>query len=89
MRKLGMMLVATVSLSGCVLPQLEEEDPTLLKNISPEALAALPQGVDPHFLIRDANGCYGLALEAVPEEQVLTGIALLDANGQQICDAPT
>lgn len=49
-------------------------------------LAALPEGVDPGFLIKDSNGCYGIVIELAPEGQPQTGPALLDANGQQVCD---
>ncbi len=57
--------------------------PTGLSNIAPAALAALPQGIDSSFLIRDNNGCYGLAVERTEPQ---TGVALLDATGKQVCD---
>jgi len=58
--------------------------PSGLSNVSPAAIAALPPGIDQTFLIRDGNGCYGLAVEQTEPQ---TGVALLDADGRQVCDA--
>lgn len=55
--------------------------------VSPAALAALPEGVDPGFLIKDSNGCYGIVIEVAPEGTPASGPALLDADGVQVCDA--
>jgi len=57
--------------------------PQGLRNVSPAAIAALPPGIDSTFLIRDDNGCYGLAVEQTEPQ---TGVALLGADGRQVCD---
>ena len=38
----------------------------------------------PAMLIRDGNGCYGLAIEAT---EPVAGIPLRGADGAQVCDA--
>lgn len=73
-----------LAIAACEPVQTDEAGVPLLNDISPEALAALPAGVPPSLLIRDANGCYGIAIEKT-EPQI--GAALLDANRQPICDA--
>ncbi len=75
--------LAMAALAGCEMPNATDET-GLLRNISPQALAALPSGIDPRFLIRDGNGCYGVALEVTEPP---SGIALMDAAGQPVCDA--
>ncbi|WP_226782680.1 hypothetical protein [Oceaniglobus trochenteri] len=71
-----------LALAGCV-----ETGPAVgpqgLRDVSPAALAALPPGIDQSFLIRDSNGCYGLAVEKTEPQR---GVALLDASGKQVCD---
>ena len=75
-------VVGLAGLAACV-PMTDEAGVPLLANISPRALAALPEGVPPSLLIRDRNGCYGIAIE-VTEPQV--GAPLTDENQQLICD---
>ncbi|WOI55276.1 hypothetical protein [Palleronia sp. LCG004] len=75
-----MIALVTAAPASCMMP---EEEPGRVRDVSPAALAALPQGVDPAFLIRDENGCYGVALEA---SEAPNGPPLRDATGQQVCD---
>ncbi|WP_102107132.1 hypothetical protein [Oceaniglobus roseus] len=65
---------ALLGLAACVQPPAGP---------SPAAIAALPPGVDKSFLIKDANGCYGIGIE---QSEPQTGVALLDATGKQVCD---
>ncbi|WP_425093236.1 hypothetical protein [Tropicimonas sp. S265A] len=77
------LLLTPLILAACE-PQLTDDvGVPLLDDISPAALAALPDGVPPSLLIRDGNGCYGIAIEKTEPQ---TGAALLDANRQPICD---
>lgn len=79
-----MIVIASVlALGACEMTTPEDDSPGL-RNVSPAAIAALPAGIDSSFLIRDANGCYGIAVEQTEPQ---TGIALLGADGQQVCDA--
>ncbi|MDJ0860177.1 MAG: hypothetical protein QNI90_13175 [Dinoroseobacter sp.] len=80
--KKGLILLGFV-LMACEPVQTDEAGVPLLDDISPKALEALPAGVPPSLLIRDANGCYGIAIEKT-EPQI--GAALLDENRQPICD---
>lgn len=80
--KKGLLLLC-LSVMACEPMQTDEAGVPLLDDISPEALAALPEGVPPSLLIRDAQGCYGIAIEKTDPQ---TGAALLDANRQPICD---
>lgn len=75
-------LVVGLVLAGCE-PLTDEAGVPLLEDISPRALAALPEGVPPSLLIRDGNGCYGIAIEATEPQ---TGAPLMDENQQLICD---
>lgn len=77
-------MIAGLALAACEPVQTDEAGVPLLNNISPEALAALPAGVPPSLLIRDGNGCYGIAIEKTEPQ---TGAALMNANRQPICDA--
>ncbi|SEN86226.1 hypothetical protein SAMN04488011_10731 [Palleronia pelagia] len=77
-RRQLILVAALVALTGCV-----EATGGRSAQPSAAALAALPQGMNPGFLIRDSNGCWGLALEA---SATPTGIPLRDATGQQVCD---
>ncbi|WP_145953369.1 hypothetical protein [Oceaniglobus indicus] len=67
-------VMAGLALAGCV---------QTTSGPSAAAIAALPPGVDPSFLIKDGNGCYGIGIEATEPQ---TGVALVDATGQQVCD---
>ncbi len=81
--KFLMIGVGLSALAGCA-EMGEGIGPQGLRNVSPEALAALPPGIDQSFLIRDSNDCYGIAVEATEPQ---TGVALLGADGTQVCDA--
>lgn len=81
MKRFG-AVVCVLALPACE-PLTDEAGVPLLEDISPRALAALPEGVPPSLLIRDANGCYGIAIEATEPQ---TGAPLLDADRQLICD---
>lgn len=78
------LLLLGFAVMACEPVQTDEAGVPLLDDISPQALAALPEGVPPSLLIRDANGCYGIAIEKT-EPQI--GAALLDENRQPICDS--
>lgn len=79
----ALVIMAFAAAPGaCELADPGDQTPGL-KNISPAAMAALPRGVDPSFLIRGGDGCYGLGIEATEPQ---TGVALLDASGNQVCD---
>jgi len=78
------ILMLPFAVAACE-PVTDEAGVPLLEDISPRALAALPEGVPPSLLIRDANGCYGVAIEKT-EPQV--GAPLIDENRQPICDTP-
>jgi hypothetical protein len=78
----GVALAVALALAACA-PVTDEAGVPLLTDISPRALAALPEGVPPSLLIRDRNGCYGIAIE-LTEPQV--GAPLMDADQQLICD---
>ena len=82
MRNGSIGLSALLLLGACVLSEYDEDG--RLRNVSPAAFAALPQGIDPAFLIRDENGCYGVILE---QGETAQGIALLDKQGIPVCDA--
>ncbi|WP_424971488.1 hypothetical protein [Dinoroseobacter sp. S76] len=72
----------SLGLAACE-PLTDEAGVPLLEDISPRALAALPDGVPASLLIRDKNGCYGIAIEATEPQ---TGAPLMDADQQLICD---
>lgn len=78
-----MRLYATLAvvaiLSGCIFSEYDEDG--RLRNISPEAMAALPEGMDPGFLARDEADCYVLAIDASG-----TGVPLRNDAGAPICD---
>ncbi|EKE45522.1 hypothetical protein OCGS_0612 [Oceaniovalibus guishaninsula JLT2003] len=50
---------------------------------SPAALAALPAGMNPDFLIKGGDGCYLIALE---QGDPPMGVPLLNSAGVQVCD---
>lgn len=81
MKTMMALALVTAAPSNCLMPNVDEEGRLL--NISPAALAALPPGVDPAFLIRDENGCYGIQIEVTDPP---SGPALLDKNGNAVCD---
>lgn len=76
-----LIILAAALPASCAMSERTEDG--RLKAISPAALAALPEGVDPGFLIRDRNGCYGISIEKTDPP---SGLALRDANGTHICD---
>ncbi|WP_375261635.1 hypothetical protein [Palleronia sp.] len=90
MKNIVLCLAAVAGLAGCVvepgaLAGTDEPDRTsnVPRDVSPAALAALPRGISPEFLIKDASGCYGVALEA---SEPLRGVPLLNDAGLQVCD---
>lgn len=76
----GFLAIGT--LAGCIFSEYDEEG--RLRYISPAAMAALPPGIDSGFLIRDDDGCYGIALE---QGESVSGIPLRADDGTQVCDA--
>lgn len=91
LKNIVLCLVAVTALGGCVidpssLSAIDEpqQGPRMPRDVSPAALAALPRGMSPQFLIKDAANCYGLALEA---GDPVRGVPLLNDAGQQVCDA--
>lgn len=81
------VLAAGLALAACDEAAMNAMSVQSANEPSAAALAALPPGVDPGFLIRDSNGCYGIVIELPQQGQPQTGPALLDANGQQVCDS--
>lgn len=81
LKSLLLVALVTAAPATCSLPG--QEDDGVIDDISPAALAALPPGVDPAFLIRDENGCYGISIEAADPP---TGPPLIDASGLPVCD---
>ncbi len=79
MRTFGTLAIAAILLSGCIFSEYDEEG--RLRNISPAAMAALPRGMDPAFLVRDDAGCYFLVVA-----EGGAGIPLRNAAGAQVCD---
>ncbi|SPJ24058.1 hypothetical protein [Palleronia abyssalis] len=84
MKALSGVCAIILLLSGCVTAPISVEEDGTVRNVSPAALAALPRGISPEFLIKDANGCYGIALE---QAEIPSGIPLRNDAGQQVCDA--
>ena len=82
MRNGSIGLAALLLLGACVMSEYDEEG--RLRNISPAALAALPAGIAPAVLIRDADGCYGIVLV---QSETAEGVRLLNDQGVQVCDA--
>ncbi|QFU09220.1 hypothetical protein PARPLA_02410 [Rhodobacteraceae bacterium THAF1] len=93
------MIAVAVGLTGCVMPETGTTTESAggvetasapapafqaPRGTSPAALAALPAGMSPAMLIRDGNGCYGLAIEAT---EPVSGIPLRGPGGAQVCDA--
>lgn len=85
--------MAVTALGGCVVdPDIlsatdepeQAQAPQMPRDVSPAALAALPRGMSPQFLIKDAANCYGVAIEA---SDPVRGVPLLNDAGQQVCDA--
>ena len=94
MKAVVLCLAAVVGLAGCVVEpaalSITDEPapapspaPEVPRDISPAALSALPAGMSPQFLVKDASDCYGLVLEA---SEPLRGVPLLNDAGQQVCD---
>ena len=71
-----------VALSGCVIPGFDEGGPG--GDVSPAALAALPDGIPPGFLLKNGDGCYMVVIEA---SEPLRGAPLRDDSGNIVCDA--
>ena len=82
LKSITLLAFAAAAPASCSLS--ERDDDGALRDISPAAMQALPAGVDPGFLIRDASGCYGISIERTDPP---SGIALRDANGTHVCDA--
>ena len=80
MKTFLMIALVTAAPATCTLPN---ETAGTVRDVSPAALAALPRGIDPGFLIKDENGCYGIALEA---SEIPSGPPLVNVAGQQVCD---
>ncbi len=79
MRITGLVILAASVLGGCIFSEYDRSG--RLRNISPEAMAALPRGIDPAFLVRDDNDCYVIVLEAEG-----SGVPLRNNAGVQVCD---
>ncbi|SFG22937.1 hypothetical protein SAMN04488020_101577 [Palleronia marisminoris] len=91
MRNIVLCLVAVTAVGGCVMDPVgisatdePVQGPQMPRDVSAAALAALPRGMSPQFLIKDGADCYGLALEA---SDPVRGVPLLNDAGQQVCDA--
>lgn len=79
MRTFRTLAIAAVVLTGCIFSEYDEEG--RLRNISPAAMAALPRGMDPGFLVRDEAGCYILVVD-----EGGGGVPLRNDAGVQVCD---
>jgi hypothetical protein len=71
-------------LAGCVTAPVTVAEDGSVRGVSPAAMAALPRGISPAFLIKDVNNCYGIAVEASDPPRA---VPLLNDAGQQVCDA--
>lgn len=60
-------------------------EPAPPEPLPPRVLAALPAGVPPSVVTRNADGCYLITLERTDPP---TGFPLTDAAGDRICDLP-
>lgn len=76
-------MAACVALAGCVMPGSGDGDGPR-RDVSPAALAALPEGMPPDFLLKNGDGCYMIVLEAT---EPLRGAPLRDDLGVPVCDA--
>ena len=74
---------ACLVLTGCVMPVFDNVGGAR-RDVSPAALAALPAGIPPEFLLKNGDGCYMIVLEA---SEPLRGVALRDDLGTPVCDA--
>lgn len=74
-------VAACLALAGCISPG-SGDGPR--RDISPAALAALPAGVPPDFLLKTGDDCYMIVLEAA---EPLRGVPLRDDMGMPVCDA--
>lgn len=83
----GLIAMAGTLLAACDEAAMNAMSVRSAGEPSEAALAALPPGIDPGFLIRDSNGCYGIVIEVPEPGEPQTGAALLDAGEQQVCDS--
>lgn len=74
-----------LGLAGCVsTPFGEVEQGEQRRDLSPAAVAALPDGVSSDFLLKNGDGCYLVVLEAADPPR---GVLLRDDLGVPVCDA--
>jgi len=76
-QKTGAIVGLLLALAGCA------EPPAPLPYISPEALAAIPEGTDLSTVWRRQDGCY-----FIQTEDELTGYLIMvkDGSDTQVCD---
>lgn len=88
-----LLLLPFLALAGCTAPEgggaplgglFGGPEPEVPAPLPPQVLAALPPGVPPSVVTRNADGCYLLTIErTVPP----SGFPLTDAAGNQVCEA--
>jgi hypothetical protein len=61
-----------------------EPEPEAPAPLPPQVLAALPSGVPPTVVTRNADGCYLITLERTDPP---TGFPLTDVFGNRVCEA--
>ena len=58
-------------------------EPVVPEPLPPQVLSALPVGVPPSVVTRNADGCYLITLEITDPP---TGFPLTDADGDRVCE---
>ena len=70
--------------AGAPLPRLlGKSQPAVPEPLPPQVVAALPAGVPPSVVTRNADGCFLITLERTDPP---TGFPLTDAAGNRVCE---
>ena len=84
----GGPLLSDTVLGGAVLGRVlgQPGEPEAPPPLPPQVLAALPAGVPPSVVTRNADGCYLITLERTDPP---SGYPLTDAGGNRVCEGAT